>query len=355
MIESAYIHIPFCKSICSYCDFPKVLYNKCYIDKYLSSLEREIKARYKHETLKTIYIGGGTPSSLNKLELERLFNIINILKKDKNIEYTIEANLDSLTKEKLDLFKKAGINRLSIGIESFSKKSLNFLERNLSDIELINYAKKIGITNINIDLMYALKNETIEDLKKDLDEVLKLDIKHISTYSLILEPNTKLYNSKFKPINEDLDYKMYELICNILKKNGFIHYEISNFSKPGFYSKHNMTYWNNKKYYGFGMGASGYIDNIRYTNTKSITKYINGIYDYNREILEKKDIMEYEMILGLRKLEGVNYLDFYKKFNIRLEEKFNVQNLIKEGNFYKIPEDKLYVSNDILLDFIGEE
>ena len=302
MIKSVYIHIPFCTNICSYCDFPKVYYNNCFIDKYLDALNNEIHEYYKNDKLKTLYIGGGTPSSLNIEELKKLFKIISIFKLEDDYEFTIECNLDDLTQEKLELFKKNKINRLSIGIQTFNEKHLKYLNREKPNIELIEYAKKIGFDNINIDLIYAIPNETLDDLKEDLDRFLKLNINHISTYSLIIEDNTQLKINNVVNIDDELDLNMYNLIRKTLKENGYNHYEISNFSKKGYESKHNLTYWNNEQYYGFGMGASSYIDNKRITNTKSITKYINNKYIIEEENIDINSKMEYEMILGLRKI-----------------------------------------------------
>lgn len=356
-MKAVYIHIPFCNNICSYCDFPKLYYNKLWIDKYLDALEKEIVDRYNDELIETIYIGGGTPSSLDLEELTKLFNIISKIKTNYK-EYTIECNLDSLTKEKIDLFKKNNINRISIGIESFNEDNLKYLNRTLCNLELIDYMKSIGITNINVDLIYAIPGESKETLISDIDELLKLDIPHISTYSLIIEPHTVLYNNKIENIDDSLDLEMYNIICSKLKD--YNHYEVSNFSKLGYESKHNLTYWNNEHYYGFGMGASGYIGSIRYTNTKSINKYIEGHYDYDSEELSERITMENEMILGLRKLEGVSISNFYKKYHKNIEEVFDIKKLLEErkliidNDYIKINEYYIYVSNEILINFIGD-
>ena len=359
-MKAAYIHIPFCTNICSYCDFSKVFYHKKWVLDYLNVLNFEIKNNYQGEVLDTIYIGGGTPSSLELEELEQLFQILNQFKVSRSLEYTIECNLENLTKEKILLFKKYGINRLSVGIQTFQDQFLKFLNRKKGDIKLIDFAKQIGISNINIDLIYALPNQTLEDLKKDLNTFLNLDITHISTYSLMIEPHTILYNKNIMPIDEEMDVKMYHLICETLEKYGFQHYETSNFSKPGFESKHNLTYWNNEYYYGFGLGASGYKEHIRYSNTRSITKYLNKEFIQETEILTKQDEMSYEMILGLRKLEGVDLNHFYEKFHKQVEEVFDIIDLIKAGkliknnHYLKIAKDYLYVSNDILIRFVGD-
>ena len=356
-MKSVYIHIPFCSNICSYCDFPKIYYHKKWINDYLEALNREIELRYKGELIETIYIGGGTPSSLEIEELEKLFSIIKKIKSN-YLEFTIECNLDNLTKEKIDLFKRNNINRISIGIESFDKKNLKFLNRNLNNLELIPYMKKIGIDNINVDLIYALPTESKKTLINDIDKLLELDVPHISTYSLIVEPHTMIYNKKIENIDDFLDLEMYNIICSKLK--AYNHYEISNFSKKGYESKHNLTYWNNEHYYGFGMGASGYIDNIRYTNTKSINEYIKGNYILEEEKLDIKETMENEMILGLRKLEGVNISNFKKRYNKEIKEVFKIDKLIEEGkllienDYIKINSKYLYVSNEILINFIGD-
>ena len=259
-IKSAYIHIPFCKSICSYCDFSKMYYNSNFVNSYLNALSNEIKEDYKGEILETIYIGGGTPSSLSIDELKHLFLITNTLNLSDNYEFTIECNIEDVNKEKLELFKNNKVNRISIGVQSFNNKILKYLNRKYDSeiiLKKINLAKKY-FDNINIDLIYAVNNETIDDLKKDLELFLKLDIPHISCYSLIIEKNTILYNKNEEYISEDLDRLMYDTIEKTLSSN-YCHYEISNYAKKGFESKHNLCYWNNKEYYGFGLSAASYI------------------------------------------------------------------------------------------------
>ena len=362
MIKAMYVHIPFCNNICSYCDFPKIYYQEDLIDKYLDTLNYELEKVYKKEMIDTIYIGGGTPSSLSLNQTIKLFEILKKVKKSKNIEFTIEANFDSITEEKLDLYKKYGINRISFGLETTCNKHLNFLDRTLSKKkvkQVIDYAKKRGIKNINIDLMYGMPKETVDELEQDLDFILSLDITHISTYSLIIEEHTKLFINNIENIDEDLDYKMYEVIRKKLKENNFYQYEISNFSKKGYESRHNLTYWNNEEYYGIGLGASSYINNKRITNTRSINKYLERKFIYTEEKLTIDDKCIYEMILGLRKIKGIKKEEFFKKYNCHIEEKFDIMNLkdkklLEENNGYIfIPQDKLYIQNEILLSFVG--
>ena len=357
---SIYIHIPFCSSICTYCDFCKMYYNKKFSNEYINTLEQEIKERYQGEKVKTIFVGGGTPTSLDNDELVNLLEIIKKFNIEDNIEFTIESNIESLTEEKLQIMKKYGVNRLSIGVQSFNDKILKILGRNHTKEDIYNKIKLVKkyFDNINIDLIYAVAND-INIVKKDLEEFLKLGITHISTYSLIIEDKTILKIKNHKNIDEDIDYKMYKLIENTLEGNDYVHYEISNYAKKGYESKHNLVYWNNKEYYGFGLGSTSYINNIRITNTKNITKYINRdfIEETNYEDIETR--IENEIMLGLRKLEGINLIDFRDKYNIALEEKYNIKNLleekylIKENNQLKINKKYIYISNEILLKILS--
>ena len=356
-INSCYIHIPFCNEICSYCDFCKFYYNEKIVDNYLDALEKEIDEIYKGDLLETIYIGGGTPSSLNIKQLNKLFNIMSKLNKKDNCSITIENNFESTTKEKLDLYKSNGINRLSFGIETINKNNLKLLNRKLDKShikEIINYSKKIGIKDINLDLIYALPNQSIKDLKEDIKYILSLKPTHISTYSLIIEEHTILFINKYKNINEELDLSMYEEIIKELKKNNYNHYEISNFALPGYESRHNICYWNNDKFYGFGLGAASYINNKRILNTRSINNYIKGKRIIEEEKLNKIDDMNYQIILNLRLKTGINKKVFKEKYNIELKDYINYKDLVDnkllvetKDNIY-IPEDKLYISNSII-------
>ena len=353
---SIYIHIPFCTRICSYCDFSKLIYKSNWADDYLKSLKQEILDNYNGELIDTLYIGGGTPSSLSINQLKKLFEIIKIFKLNKNCEITLESNSEDLTEEKLKFLKKH-INRLSIGVQTFNPEVLKTLNRTLNKNNIINAFKYFE--NINLDLMYGFKDENIDRLNKDLEEIIKLNPKHISTYSLILEKNTKLYIEKYKPISEDLDRKMYDYIINILNKNGYIHYEISNFAKKGYKSKHNLVYWNNKNYYGFGLGASGYLNNIRYENTRNLNNYLKGKYRLNNHKLDLEETISNEIILNLRKTKGINKKEFRKKYNIDIKEIKEINNLLEskllkedKDNIF-INEKYLYTSNEILLKFIN--
>ena len=360
-MKSVYIHIPFCKHICAYCDFPKVLHIDTFVEDYLEALQREIEENYEGERISTMYVGGGTPSCMTKKERIKLFRILEIFNRTPDCEYTFECNPQDIDESLLDDIVQGGVNRLSIGIESFDENNLKVLERTAdfkdiaSKLELV---RKRGIENINLDLMYAIPGEKLSTLKKDITKLLKLNPTHISTYSLILEDHTKLKNNGTEYISEELDSKMYETICDRLKKNGYIQYEISNFSKEGKESRHNLNYWNNGEYYGFGLGAAGYKDAFRYTNTRNLHDYIAGKYRVEENLMTYKDQMDNELMLGFRKIEGIDVNLFYEKYGTNIQDVYPVKELIKtkdliyKNGYLFINPTKLYVMNEILIKLI---
>lgn len=340
-----------------------MFYNDKFMEKYLDALQKEIMSNYQKDIVKTIYIGGGTPSCLPLKYLIKLFDVVKILKVCNNVEFTFECNVNDINEDLLELLKRNGVNRLSIGVESFNSNNLNLLNRSHTYDEVkkkIQLAKSMGFNNINVDLMYAIPNESINVLKEDISKIVDLDVEHISTYSLIIEDNTVLGINNTKYIDEDIDYEMYKLINKELKNKGYNHYEVSNYSKEGYESKHNLTYWNNDEYYGFGLGASGFVNNVRYDNTRSINNYCNNKYRINEETMTKERNMENEMILGLRKTNGISCVKFLNKYGVKVEDAFDVTKLLEEGKLIKkgdnifISDDYIYLSNDILINFIGE-
>lgn len=360
-VKSAYIHIPFCKNICSYCDFCKNYYNEKIVLNYLKELKKEVKENYKGDVLDTLYIGGGTPSCLSIKQLDILFDIIRMFNLNKSYEFTFECNYEDINDVLLRKLKENNVNRISIGLQTFNKKFKDVLKRNIDKRKMMNkvsLAKKY-FDNINVDLMYALDNQNIEDLKQDILDFISLKVNHISTYCLMVEENTKLYLNKTKEIDEDMQNKMYNLINNILTSNGYKHYEISNFSLPGFESKHNLAYWNNKNYYGFGAGASGFVSNERYDNTKSVFNYIKGKRKVYEEKIDKNQMIKDEVMLGFRKTNGIDKLVFLNKYGISIDKVFNIESLIKEGLLEEnktsifIPLKYLFVSNEIILKVIS--
>lgn len=361
MVKSAYIHIPFCNTICSYCDFCKMYYIKKWVFPYLEALKKEIEEKYNKEVLDTIYIGGGTPSALDIEELTYLLETLKIFSLSSSYEYTIECNLESITKEKLMLFKKYGINRISIGVETLNPSLLEKIGRKHTKeelIEKIQWMRELGFSNINLDLMYALPGETLKDLKEDLEFFLSLKVPHISTYSLMIEPNTIFGNAHLEPMSQELDSKMYEEIKKTLQKHHYIHYETSNFAQENYTSSHNLTYWKNEEYYGFGLGASGYVNKIRYENTRNLKKYEQGEYVLESHQVSFLEDMQNTMILGLRTTEGVSEQLFQKKYGKKVEEVFPIEDLLKEkkllkeNGFFKIAKEYDYRANEILIYFI---
>ncbi len=359
--KGVYIHIPFCKSICSYCDFCKVLYNEHWVYDYLRVLKDEIEDIYMGEEIDSIYIGGGTPSSLSVKALNYLLNLIKKFNIKDLKEFTFECNLNDLNEELLLQLKEAKVNRLSIGIESFNQEKLKYMGRNHNfkdAVAKINLCRTLGFNNINIDFIYGFSFEDVKSVKKDLLTLLKLNPEHISTYSLMIEDNTLLKIRNIPRIDDDTDALMYEEIKKILKKYHYQHYEVSNFCKEGYESYHNLKYWHNLEYYGFGLSASGYIDKIRYTNTYSLTKYIKGNFEKEKIILTKKDIMDNHLMLGFRLMEGINVLEFEQTYHERIDKCYPINPLLKngdlilkKGNIFINP-DKIYIMNEILLKMI---
>ncbi len=360
-MASIYIHIPFCKSICAYCDFTKVFYDRGLAVSYLDALAGEIEDSYDQEEVETLYVGGGTPSCLSDYERERLKEIIGTFKMATNYEFTFECNIEDIDRSLLFDLKEMGVNRLSIGIESFDTDKLEFMNRtaDFKDAqEKMQLMREAGFENINVDLMYGIPYERLRDLKRDLSLFLKLKPDHISTYSLIIEDHTMCKIREDENIAEEEESKMYSYIERELAKNGYRHYEISNFALPGRESRHNLRYWNNREYYGFGLGASGFIKGFRYENTKNFDDYLLGNYKSDEHLVSRTEMMENEVMLGLRKTEGINLQEFFDKYEVNLQDVFPVKPLVKskeliykDGYIFINPK-YIYVMNEILLKLI---
>ncbi|MBE3102783.1 MAG: oxygen-independent coproporphyrinogen III oxidase [Bacilli bacterium] len=337
MIKGVYIHIPFCHQICHYCDFNKVFFKNQPVDAYIETLGLEMKMfveQYRDQLhIETIFLGGGTPTALSATQSQRLFELIKqYIPQQHLVEFTSEANPDELTYQKLVVMKNNGINRLSIGVQSFDEDILTRLGRTHSNenvYKTIQMAKDIGFTNISIDLMYGLPGQTMEQWENTLAKALELDLLHYSAYSLIVEPKTVFYNlmTKGKLIlpGDNLEADMYEVLMTAMESKGIHQYEISNFAKPDFHSKHNHLYWDNVTYAGFGAGAHGYANGIRYANIAPIKKYMDVIQAGEFPVKSTHKVtsterMEEEMFLGLRKVVGVNKNHFKEKFGVPIEE-----------------------------------
>ena len=379
-----YVHSPFCKQKCYYCDFVSYV-NKCdMIPQYIEGLIKELDTYdFSKENVTTIFIGGGTPSVIPSKEIVKILEKLkDKLKKNatrwEEIEITIEVNPGTVTYEKLNDYIKVGINRLSIGVQSSDDERLKQIGRIHTKQEFINtynMAEEIGLKNKNVDLMIGLPNQTIEEIKQDLEFVINLNPEHISVYSLIVEENTKIEkmisSGKLELPDEELERNMYWYVKNTLELNGYNHYEISNFAKKGKESKHNMNCWEQKEYIGLGVAAHSYFNNVRYGNTEDLEKYINFDWKNLKEAEEKEvriieEIQTLEerkkeyMLLSLRKIEGVSIKEFKEKyvenpiflFRKELEKLVKEELIIIDGDKIKLTNRGLDLANLVWEEFI---
>lgn len=341
---SAYVHIPFCTQICYYCDFSKVFIKNQPVDSYLEHLLEEFRS-YDIQKLRTLYIGGGTPTALSASQLEVLLEgLTENLDLSVLEELTIEANPGDLDADKIAVLKNSAVNRVSLGVQTFDNKMLKKIGRSHLEKDIyenIDRLKLAGFDNISIDLIYALPGQTMEQVKENVAKAIGLDIPHMSLYSLILENHTVFMNrmrrGKLPLPKEELEAEMFEYIIAELERAGFGHYEISNFSKPSFESRHNLMYWDNAEYYGIGAGASGYVNGVRYKNHGPIRHYLSAVEEGNARITEEhlsqKEQMEEEMFLGLRKKSGVSMARFEEKFGRSFDGLYGevVRDLVQQG------------------------
>lgn len=326
--KAAYVHIPFCSHICYYCDFAKVLMTGQPVEAYIDELLKEYDS-YGISNLQTLYIGGGTPSVLPADQLEKLLtHLTKNLDLEELEEFTVEANPSDLTDEVLTVLAQSPVNRISLGVQSFDDKLLKKIGRTHTEAQVYSSIERLraaGFENITIDLIYGLPNQTMEMVERDVQKFLELDLPHVALYSLILEDHTVFMNrqrrGRLRLPSDDRNADMYEYIIETLTAKGYSHYEVSNFGKIGYESKHNMTYWDNAEYYGVGAGASGYLEGIRYKNHGPVHHYLREENKrVNEEVLTRKQRIEEEMFLGLRKKNGVSIERFHKKFGQTLEE-----------------------------------
>ncbi len=374
--RAAYVHIPFCEHICYYCDFNKVFLKNQPVAEYLDALEREIELtlqQYPTDRLETIFIGGGTPTALNEQQMQRLMDIISkhlLPLTDATLEYTVESNPDGVSPEKLDIMKAGGVNRVSFGVQSFDDGLLERIGRTHREAkvaETLDEAAK-RFDNISVDLMFGLPNQTLDQVKYDVERALRLPITHISSYSLILEPHTVFAIQERKgklPLpTQDLEAEMYRLMIETIEAGGLKQYEISNFSLPGKESRHNRVYWENDEYYGFGAGSHSYIDQTRRANIAPIPHYIKaeGLPVRNETPLTRVERMEEEMFLGLRMKQGVSIEHFEQKYGIALDAAFGktITKLLPRGlvertdTHLRLTEAGVPLANEVFAEFIGE-
>ena len=372
---SLYIHIPFCAQKCLYCDFPSFARKDHLRKAYIEALNKEIiSLRDKHNNLEinTIFIGGGTPSVLEADELECLLKEVAKLNMAKDIEYSMECNPGNLTEEKLEVMKKYGVNRISMGLQAKQDNLLKGLGRihNYKTFkENFLLAKKVGFNNINVDLMFGLPNQRLNEWEETLREIISLEPAHISAYSLIIEEGTAFYNlyenDKLKLPTEEEERKMYHLAKKILEENGFNQYEISNYAKEGKECRHNLAYWNMDNWIGVGSAAASYINGKRIKNISSVEKYINSINEKREAVEEiinnsKNDNMEEFMFMGLRKINGIDENEFKNRFSMNINDVYGeILNkyideglLIRESGRIFLSEKGIEISNIIMADFL---
>ncbi|MBL4935180.1 oxygen-independent coproporphyrinogen III oxidase [Clostridium sp. YIM B02515] len=366
-----YIHIPFCKQKCLYCDFPSFAGKEALMMDYIKALCSEIKNKVKKE-VSTIFIGGGTPTYLSLECLYELKNCLDGIKKTHDVEFTVEGNPESFSKEKLEVFKSMGVNRLSIGLQAWQNRLLKSIGR-IHDLNSFTNSFKLsrdaGFKNINIDLMFGLPGQNIDDWKETLLNVAELNPEHISCYSLIVEEGTPFYGMSLKNKldlpEEEIERQMYEYALIFLKKRGYEHYEISNFSKHGMESKHNMVYWSMDNYIGCGTGAHSFMNGIRYRNIEDIEKYIYMMNLKNSAVVEEytntdKDNMEEFMFMGLRKINGISKNEFKEKFNIDIHSVYgtvinkflNNKLLLEDNERIYLSSRGIELSNQVMCEFI---
>ncbi len=370
-----YIHIPFCTSRCIYCGFYSTTLSEMK-DKYVDAICKEIKLRKDYlidEKIDTIYLGGGTPSTLSAGQLEKIFHCIynDVYNGCKPFETTIECNPDDVTEMFADTINRFPVNRISMGAQTFCDKRLRFLRRRhcANDVRLaVKRLRQIGIRNISIDLIYGFPDETMEDWQKDISEAIRLGIEHISAYSLMIEEGTPLYDmmesGKISEINEELSRKMYETLIDRMESAGFEHYEISNFAKDGKRSKHNSCYWNSTHYIGIGAAAHSYNGNSRQWNVSDINEYIKnievGTIPADKEILDLSTRYDDLITTALRTKDGINLNKLVKEFGIEYRDflidnakKYTDRNLmIFDDNNIRISREGLFISDAIMRDLM---
>ncbi|MDQ0111736.1 radical SAM family heme chaperone HemW [Paenibacillus harenae] len=378
--RALYIHIPFCTNKCHYCDFTSYVLKGQPVDQYLTALEQEMQRTAEllpPEQIDTVFVGGGTPTVLTPPQMKVFLDSVKAhFPLSPNVEFTMEANPGTTDIEKLQAMREGGVNRISFGVQSFDNGLLERIGRihNVDDVyRSLENARKVGFTNMSIDLMFGLPGQTLEHLAGSVESALALDLPHYSIYSLKVEENTlfhKLYERNELPLpTEDEEFNMFIRLMEMLKAGGYAHYEISNFAKPGYESRHNSTYWRNEPYYGLGAGAHGYANRKRHVNLKGITPYIEAAADKLPRLdsfeVSEQEAMEDFMMVGLRLLEGVRSSNFAKQFGGQsLERKFSstTEKLVSDGllerleladdTVYKLTSQGVLLGNEVFSAFL---
>lgn len=358
--KSLYVHIPFCDHICGYCDFTRFRYDRKMSDTYIEKLVSQINEIPKG--LKTIYVGGGTPTSLHDDQLETLLIALTNLLDKSDYEFTFEANPENITAEKLELLIKYGVNRMSLGVQTSDDDLLEKIGRHhkFYDVkDAVKLIRKMGIDNISLDLMYGLPGQSIESFKSSMEDIIALEPKHVSIYALILEPNSAFGKAGVKQVSIDLETEMYLMCIDLMTANNYEHYEISNFALDGYQSRHNKVYWMYEDFYALGPGASSKHEHIRKTNTRSLRKYILEDNAYDEVIhLSKEDEMFEFVMMGLRLKEGIAFKRFEERFDVDFKEYFknaiiaSKDLIILDETHIRASDEGFIMLDDILLNFM---
>lgn len=377
-IRGVYIHIPFCHQICNYCDFNKVFFKNQPVDAYIESVGEEMRLYVAEQpgrfnNVETIFLGGGTPTALTAAQITRLLELVRTyIPQQTVVEFTSEANPDELSRDKLEALFAGGVNRLSMGVQSFDEGLLKKIGRTHSNEHVFNtvaLAKEVGFTNISIDLMYGLPNQTLEQWQHTLQAALTLDLPHFSAYSLLVEPKTVFYiqynKGKLALPTEDLEATMYGHLIDEMERHGLKQYEISNFAKDGYASVHNKIYWDNDEYAGFGAGAHGYVDGVRYSNHGPIKKYMDALANGEKPIIHEHTVtsderLEEQMFLGLRKTDGVTHDEFMRKFGVPMIDVFGdviaseveLERLIHDEDGVRLTRRGRFIGNEVFQQFL---
>lgn len=376
--KAIYVHIPFCANKCHYCDFTSYVMNGQPVDDYLDALALEMEkatARVKPEQISTIYIGGGTPTVLNPRQMKKLLKDLRFYfpNRSADLEFTVEANPGTTNPELLSVMREGGVNRISFGAQTFRQDLLKKIGRIHGAEEIrgsVDLARKAGFNNLTLDLMFGLPEQTVDDVKQSLFEAVSLGPDHFSCYSLKVEEGTRFYDlqqqNRLVLPDEDEELEMYQWTRSFLREKGYMQYEVSNFSRPGYESRHNITYWLNEEYYGLGVGAHGYVDRIRYANVKGIKEYVYQIKNNSLPVKESylvsaSEDMENFMILGLRLLQGVKQSRFFQRYGVGVEEVFatalnNLQQknlLTVDKDWIRLTDQGLLFGNHVFASFLG--
>ncbi|WP_041402840.1 radical SAM family heme chaperone HemW [Planctopirus limnophila] len=370
--QSVYIHVPFCRHRCGYCDFTLVAGRDDLIPRYLAALEREMQAHDQPLVVQTVFFGGGTPTHLPIVELEQLLKMVTRrFPLADGGEFSIEANPLDMTEEVIDVLHSAGCNRVSLGVQSFQNKHLQTLERDHQGGEIPEIVQRIRarIPNVSLDLIFGVPGQTLVDWEYDLEQALACGPTHLSTYGLTFEEGTAFTTRKRRgqltEIDEALEREMYALAIKRLQEEGFEHYELSNFARPGYQCQHNLAYWNGSPYAAFGPGAASYLQGTRRTNTRSVLGYLSRMEQgasviAEAETLEKEHAMREALYVGLRRLSGMDYAEFQHRFGIDLQEfaAETIQRLVRQGLLaadekrIRLTSEGIFLANRVMAEFL---